>query len=126
MQTLAGSFIYFDVFLLPLTVLFAQPRDELLRRDDAHLPLLVGDAVEQVGQAGEQVLFAPGLTPVGQDLLPKWPAEVQGLEHRVAVAGVSELRGENEMRVRRESATGRGNGKDGITSGLRLTLTSPK
>lgn len=77
---------------MSLTVLFAQPCDEFLWRDDAHLPLLVGDAVEQVSQAGEQVLFTPRLTPVGQDLLPKRPAEVQSLEHRVAVAGVSELK----------------------------------
>lgn len=47
-----------------LTILFAKPCDELLGWDDAHFPLLVGDAVEQVGQACEQVLFTSRLTAV--------------------------------------------------------------
>ncbi len=48
--------------------------------------------MEQVGQAGEQVLLPPRLTAVCQDLLPKGSAEVQSLQHRVAVAGVPELK----------------------------------
>lgn len=77
--------------VLLLTVLFAQARDELLWRYDADFPLLVGDAVEEVGQAGEQVLLAPRLPAIGQDLLPEGPAEVERLQHRVAVAGVPKL-----------------------------------
>lgn len=47
--------------------------------------------MEQVGQAGEQVLLAARLAPVREDLLPERPAEVQSLEYRVTVAGVSKL-----------------------------------
>ena len=44
-----------------LTVLLPQAGDELLGGDDPHLLLLRGDAVEEVGQAGEQRLLTPGL-----------------------------------------------------------------
>lgn len=60
--------------------------------------------MEQVGQAGEQVLLAPRLTAVRQDLFPERPTEVQSLQHRVAVAGVPKLKKstygiENNQRV---------------------------
>ena len=76
----------------PLTILLAQARDELLGRDDAHLLLLRGDAVEEVGQAREQVLLLLLLGLVGQHVLPKRPAEVEGLQHRVTVTRVPKLR----------------------------------
>ena len=44
-----------------LTILLPQTGDELLGGDDPHLLLLRGDAVEEVGQAGEQRLLAPWL-----------------------------------------------------------------
>lgn len=47
--------------------------------------------MEQVGQAGQQVLLASGLAAVCQDLLPERTAEVQSLQHRVTVAGVPKL-----------------------------------
>ena len=74
-----------------LTVLLPQAGDELLGGDDPHLLLLGGDAVEEVGQAGEQVLPLLLLGLVGQDVLPERPARIQGLQHRVAVACVPEL-----------------------------------
>lgn len=48
--------------------------------------------MEEVSQAGEQVLLPPRLTAVRQDLLPKRSAEVQCLQHRVAVACIPELK----------------------------------
>lgn len=74
-----------------LTVFFAQARDELLGRDHPHFLLLGGDGVEEVGQAGEQVLLLLLLGFVRQHVLPERPAEVEGLEHRVTVTGVSKL-----------------------------------
>lgn len=79
--------------LSALTVLFAQARDELLGRDHPHFLLLGGDGVEEVSQAGEQVLLLLLLGFVRQHVLPERPAEVEGLEHRVTVAGVSKLGG---------------------------------
>lgn len=79
----------------PLTILFSQPGNELLRWDDTNLLLLRGNAVEKVRQACQQVflLFLLGL--VCQHILTERPAEVQGLKHRVAVARVPELPGDN-------------------------------
>lgn len=78
-----------------LTILFSQPRNELLWWDHANLLLLCGNAVEKVCQARQQVflLFLLGL--VCQHILTERPAEVQGLEHRVTVARVPELPKDN-------------------------------
>lgn len=89
-----------------LTVLFSQAGDELLGRDDAHFLLLRGDGVEEVGQTCEQVLLLLLLRFVGQHVLPEGPAEVEGLEHRVTVARVSELRGEEKHNRRVHMRTG--------------------
>ncbi len=78
------------------TIFFTKSRNELLRGYHPNFPLLVGYTVEQVGQAGEQVLLAARLAPVREDLLPERPAEVQCLEHRVTVAGVSKLWNETD------------------------------
>ncbi len=43
------------------TIFFPQPWDELLGRDDADFLLLCGDAVEQVGQTGEEGLLTTRL-----------------------------------------------------------------
>lgn len=48
--------------------------------------------MKQICKAGEQVLLPPRLTAIRQDLLPEGPAEVQSLQHRVAVAGVPKLK----------------------------------
>lgn len=48
--------------------------------------------MKQVRKAGEQVLLPPGLTAICQDLFPERPAEIQSLQHRVAVAGVPKLK----------------------------------
>lgn len=77
--------------LSALTVFFAQARDELLGRDHPHFLLLGGDGVEEVSQAGEQVLLLLLLGFVRQHVLPERPAEVEGLEHRVTVTGVPKL-----------------------------------
>lgn len=89
---LVKQFLSDDLTLFPLTIFLAKPGDELLRWYDAHFPLLVGNTVKQVSQAGEQVLLPPRLTAIRQDLLPERSAEVQSLQHRVAVAGVSKLK----------------------------------
>lgn len=81
-----------------VTVFLPQPRDELLGRDDAHFLLLRGDGVEEVGQACEQILLLLLLRLVGQHVLAEGPAEVEGLEHRVTVTCVSELRGEQKKK----------------------------
>lgn len=47
--------------------------------------------MEKVSQACEQVLLLLLLGFVGKHVLPERPAEVEGLQHRVAVARVSEL-----------------------------------
>lgn len=83
-----------------LTVLFAQARDELLGRDHPHFLLLGGDGVEEVSQAGEQVLLLLLLGFVRQHVLPERPAEVEGLEHRVTVTGVSKLEGGGDRSTR--------------------------
>jgi len=57
--------------------------------------------VEEVGQAGEQVLLLLLLRLGRQDVLPEGPAEVERLEHRVTVARVPELRGRGRRRRRR-------------------------
>lgn len=75
-----------------LTVLLAEPRDELFGWYDANFSLLVGNTVEEVGQAGEQVLLSTGLAAICQDLLPKRPAEVESLQHRVTVTRVPKLK----------------------------------
>lgn len=76
-----------------LTIFFSQPWDELLWGDDSHLFFLRSDAVEEVCQTGEQAFFAPWLDLIGQHFLPEGPAEVQGLQYRVTIAGVAELKG---------------------------------
>lgn len=47
--------------------------------------------MEKVSQACEQVLLLLLLGFVGKHVLPERPAEVEGLQHRVAVTCVSEL-----------------------------------
>ena len=52
--------------------------------------------MEQVGEAREQRLLAPALVLglVVQHFIAEGTAEVEGLQHRVRVAGVAELQGE--------------------------------
>ena len=59
----------------------------------ADLFLLCGNVVEEVGQAGEQrLLGALVACLVFEHLLPEGSAEIQCLQHRIAVAGVAELK----------------------------------
>lgn len=78
-----------------LTILFPQPRNELLWWDHANLLLLRGNAVEKVCQARQQVFLLFLLGFICQHILPERPAEVQGLKHGVTVASVSELPKDN-------------------------------
>ena len=76
------------------TFLLPEPRDKLLGRDGADFLLLRGDRVEEVGEAGEKRLLAPlVLRLVLQHLVAERLAEVEGLQHRVGVAGVAKLKG---------------------------------
>jgi len=99
-EELVGILLHIVVELL---LLLAQPCDELLGRNGAHLLLLRGNAVEEIRQAGEQRLLGPlVLGLVLQDLLAKWLAEVEGLQHRVAVAGVPKVHQPEVVLVGRE------------------------
>lgn len=77
----------------PPTFFFSQPCYKLFWRYRADFLFLRGDAVEQVGQACEQRLFRPlVLRLVLQHLVPERLAEVERLQHRVAVASVAKLK----------------------------------
>lgn len=82
----------------PLTILLPQTWDELLGGDHAHLLLLRGDAVEEVGQTGEKVLLFLLLDFIRQHILPERPAEIQSLQHWVTVTCVPKL----EKKTQRE------------------------
>lgn len=102
---------------LDLTILLPQPRDELLRRDDAHFLLLRGNGVKEVRQAREQVLLLLLLGFVGQHVLPERPAEVESLKHRVTVTRVSKLWGEDTEACEQQR------GLQSVSSGLSAKLT---
>lgn len=74
-----------------LTILLAQPCDELFGWNDAHFSLLISNTMEEVCKAGKQVLLPPRLASVCQDLLSEWSTEIKSLQHRVAVTGVPKL-----------------------------------
>lgn len=78
--------------VVELLLLFAQPGDELLGRNRADLLLLRGNAVEQIGQAGEQrLLGALVLRLVLEHFVAEGLTEVERLENGIAVACVAEL-----------------------------------
>jgi len=78
--------------LIKLTLFFSQSGNKLFRRNGANLLLLSGNAVKEVSQTGEKGLLGPFIARlVLQDLVPERLAEVQCLEHRIAVASIAEL-----------------------------------
>lgn len=99
-EKLMGILLHIVVELL---LLLAQPRDELLRRYRADLLLLRGNAIEEVRQAGEQRFLGPlVLGLVLEHLLAKRLAEVERLQHRVAIACVPEVNQPEIVLVGRE------------------------
>lgn len=76
-----------------LTIFFSKFGNELLWCYFSHFLLLSGDHIEQVTEAGEQTLFFAVLLllTINKNLIPKWLAEVEGLQHRVTIACVSKL-----------------------------------
>ena len=74
------------------TLFLPESSDELFRGYRADFFLLCGNRVEEVSQAGQQSLLRPFvLRFVLQHFLPKWLAEVEGLEHGIGIAGVAKL-----------------------------------
>ena len=64
-----------------LTLFLSQSGDEFFGSHGANFLLLCGDGVKQVGQAGQQSLFAPlVLGLVFQHLVPERLAKVEGLK----------------------------------------------
>lgn len=83
--------ILLDV-IVEFLLLFAQSGDELFGCNRADFLLLRGNAVEQVGQAGQQrLLGALVFRLVLEHTIAKWLAKVKRLQHGVAVASVAEL-----------------------------------
>lgn len=88
-EELVGILLHIVIELL---LLLSQPGYELFGRNRAHLLLLRGNAVEQIRQTRQQRLLGPlVLGLVLKDLLAEWLAKVEGLQHRVAVAGVPKV-----------------------------------
>lgn len=78
--------------IVEFLLLLAQTRYKLLRRNRTDLLLLRGNAIEEISKAREQRLLGPlVLGLVLEDLLAEWLAEVEGLQHRVTVAGIPEV-----------------------------------
>merc|ERR1719419_777815 len=78
--------------IVELNFLFSQSGNKLLGCNLSHFLLLSGDRVEEVSQAGQEGLLAPlVLGLVLQHPVPERLAEVQGLQHRVGVAGVAKV-----------------------------------
>lgn len=73
------------------TIFLPQAGNKFLGWDDSHLLLLCGNTVEEIREAGQEAFLLSRLHLVCQNLLPKGPTEIQGLQDRVAVAGIAEL-----------------------------------
>ena len=74
-------------------VVALESRDELLRRQHPRAFLLPADVAEQLAQTRQQILLVVfgQRTVILQDALSERLAEIQGLQHRVGVAGVAEV-----------------------------------
>jgi hypothetical protein len=79
--------------IIKFLLLLPESGDKLFRSDGAHLLLLRGDRIEQVREAREERLLRSFvLCLVLKHLLPERLAKVERLQHRIAIARVSELK----------------------------------
>ena len=81
-----------------LTVFFSQSCNKLFWCNNSDLFLLCGDIVEQVCQASQHRFLTFGRWFIRQNFLSKRFAEVQRLQNRIAVTGISKLKQRVETR----------------------------